>query len=179
MNNAQLGKRLKEARLAKKMTQSDVVGTFITRNMLSQIESGAASPSLRTLEYLANTLELPIHYLVSQEEFSETIQTSINRKQNDESDFLKYKTAYIEGNYDYVIKQACALDAESLFYDERTALLARAYLKSVDKLIKNHDVKTAVAYASLAAKYGEVGIYCSREIRTEALLLLDKLSEFV
>ena len=66
MNNIELGKRLKEARLSKKMTQSDVVGTFITRNMLSQIESGAASPSLRTLEYLANTLELPIHYLVSE-----------------------------------------------------------------------------------------------------------------
>ena len=67
MDNAQLGKRLKEARLAKKMTQSDVVGSFITRNMLSQIESGAAYPSLRTLEYLANTLGLPIHYLVEEE----------------------------------------------------------------------------------------------------------------
>jgi len=66
MNNIELGKRLKEARLTKKMTQSDVVGTFITRNMLSQIESGAANPSLRTLEYLANTLELPIHYLIAE-----------------------------------------------------------------------------------------------------------------
>jgi transcriptional regulator with XRE-family HTH domain len=63
-----LGKKLKEARLAKKLTQSDVVGTFITRNMLSQIESGVASPSLRTLEYLAHTLEIPIHYLISEEQ---------------------------------------------------------------------------------------------------------------
>jgi transcriptional regulator with XRE-family HTH domain len=68
MNNIQLGKKLKEARLAKKMTQSDVVGTFITRNMLSRIESGTAFPSLRTLEYLANTLEIPIHYLVAENE---------------------------------------------------------------------------------------------------------------
>jgi transcriptional regulator with XRE-family HTH domain len=34
--------------------------------MLSQIESGAASPSLRTLEYLAHTLEIPIHYLIEE-----------------------------------------------------------------------------------------------------------------
>ena len=67
MNNLDLGKKLKEARLNKKLTQSDVVGTFITRNMLSQIESGAASPSLRTLEYLANVLELPIHYLIAED----------------------------------------------------------------------------------------------------------------
>ena len=42
MNSEELGKRIKEARLAKKMTQSELVGTFITRNMLSRIESGNA-----------------------------------------------------------------------------------------------------------------------------------------
>lgn len=31
MENNTLGKRIKEARLAKKMTQSEVVGDFITR----------------------------------------------------------------------------------------------------------------------------------------------------
>ena len=46
MDQIKLGKRIREARLAKKMTQSEVVGTFITRNMLSQIESGSASPSI-------------------------------------------------------------------------------------------------------------------------------------
>lgn len=52
MTPEERGRRIKEARISKKMTQSEVVGTFITRNMLSQIESGAAAPSLKTLEYL-------------------------------------------------------------------------------------------------------------------------------
>ena len=56
MDNAELGRRLKAARLAKKMTQSDVVGDFITTNMLSQIESSSATPSMKTLEYLAGVL---------------------------------------------------------------------------------------------------------------------------
>ena len=60
MDKAALGKRIKEARLAKKMTQAEVVGSFITRNMLSQIESGTATPSVKTLEYLSNVLELPM-----------------------------------------------------------------------------------------------------------------------
>ena len=59
MNSEELGKRIKEARLAKKMTQSELVGTFITRNMLSRIESGNACPSVKTLEYLAGRLDLP------------------------------------------------------------------------------------------------------------------------
>ena len=68
MNNTLLGKKLKEARLAKKMTQSDVVGGYITRNMLSQIESGCACPSIRTLEYLSGVLEIPMSELVSESE---------------------------------------------------------------------------------------------------------------
>ena len=58
MGKNTLGKRIKEARLAKKMTQSEVVGDFITRNMLSQIESGSATPSVKTLEYLCKVLEI-------------------------------------------------------------------------------------------------------------------------
>ena len=67
MDGIVLGRKLKEARLAKKMTQSDVVGGFITRNMLSQIESGAAFPSIRTLEYLSGVLEIPMAELVTNE----------------------------------------------------------------------------------------------------------------
>ena len=57
MEKNTLGKRIKEARLSKKMTQSEVVGDFITRNMLSQIESGSATPSVKTLEYLCKVCE--------------------------------------------------------------------------------------------------------------------------
>lgn len=64
MNRIELGRKIKEARLAKKMTQSDVAGDFITRNMLSQIESGAANPSLKTLEYLTSVLDIPIQTLL-------------------------------------------------------------------------------------------------------------------
>ena len=63
MGRAELGRRLKEARLARRMTQSEVVGDFITRNMLSQIESGSAMPSVKTLEYLSKRLEIPFQLL--------------------------------------------------------------------------------------------------------------------
>ncbi|MCL2697633.1 MAG: helix-turn-helix domain-containing protein [Oscillospiraceae bacterium] len=65
MNGEILGRKLKEARLLKKMTQSEVVGNYITRNMLSQIESGAAFPSIRTLEYLSDVLEVSMPELLA------------------------------------------------------------------------------------------------------------------
>ena len=67
MDRSEIGHIIKEARLAKKMTQSQVVGDFITRNMLSQIESGTAVPSIKTLEYLSKKLDISIHLLTPEE----------------------------------------------------------------------------------------------------------------
>ena len=77
MDNITLGRRIKEARLAKKMTQSEVVGNFITRNMLSQIESGSASPSIKTLEYLSQVLEIPVDQLILSEEKSKELEVCL------------------------------------------------------------------------------------------------------
>lgn len=54
-----LGQRIREARLDRQMTQQELVGDYITRNMLSKIENDAAVPSVRTLEYLAAAMSLP------------------------------------------------------------------------------------------------------------------------
>ena len=59
MDKVELGKRIREARLFRKMTQSELAGDAITRNMLSLIESGTASPSVKTLQYLAERLGVP------------------------------------------------------------------------------------------------------------------------
>lgn len=51
-----LGQRIREARLERQLTQQELVGDYITRNMLSKIENDAATPSVRTLEYLATAM---------------------------------------------------------------------------------------------------------------------------
>ena len=59
-----IGSKIKELRLQKQMTQSEVVGNFITRNMLSKIENGSSAPSIKTLEYLAVVLGKPVSYFL-------------------------------------------------------------------------------------------------------------------
>ena len=63
-----LGQKLKQTRLARGMTQSQVVGDRITRNMLSQIENDLASPSVGTLEYLASVLNVRLSWLLADEQ---------------------------------------------------------------------------------------------------------------
>ena len=60
-----LGQKIRQTRLARGLTQKELAGEQITRNMLSQIEHGAAQPSMRTLEYLAAVLNVDAGWLLS------------------------------------------------------------------------------------------------------------------
>jgi len=61
-----LGKRLQQARLAAGLSQKQLCGDKITRNMLSQIENGTAKPSITTLQYLASRLGKPVGYFLEE-----------------------------------------------------------------------------------------------------------------
>lgn len=63
-----IGQKIKQLRLSKLMTQSDLAGDQITRNMLSSIEHGTALPSLPTAMYIAERLNVPVGYLLSRGE---------------------------------------------------------------------------------------------------------------
>lgn len=58
----ELGQKLKQARLEAGLSQRQLCGDTITRNMLSQIENGSAKPSLATLQVLSARLGKPVSY---------------------------------------------------------------------------------------------------------------------
>lgn len=63
----ELGERIKRERLEAGLSQRQLCGETITRNMLSQIENGSARPSMDTLCYLANRLGKPVGYFLDEE----------------------------------------------------------------------------------------------------------------
>ena len=60
-----LGQKIRKVRLMRGLTQSELAGDCVTRNMLSQIENDQATPSMRTLEHIAETLEVSVGWLLS------------------------------------------------------------------------------------------------------------------
>lgn len=62
-----LGSKIKAARMAAGLSQRQLCGEQITRNMLSQIENGSAHPSMKTLGYLAEKLGKPISYFLDEQ----------------------------------------------------------------------------------------------------------------
>lgn len=164
MTAAELGKQIKEARLAKKMTQAEVVGTFITRNMLSQIESGAAMPSIKTLHYLAQVLDLPQQQLLHSEPAPQ--QDALEQLQ-------AAKSALATAQY------AAVPDDETLFpaciQDELYALAARACLSRARSAAQNGEPQEeTIALTRRAIDYAGKGLYANEALRSEAVLYLNE-----
>ena len=63
----ELGEKIRAARLEAGLSQRQLCGEHMTRNMLSLIENGAARPSMATLRYLAEQLGKPVSYFLEEQ----------------------------------------------------------------------------------------------------------------
>ena len=91
MSYSGLGQKIKNARLAMGMTQRELCGGDITRNMLSRIETGDAYPSLETLCLLASRLGMHPGYFLDDSDDGESLR---NRRL-----LSMIKAEYEKGNY--------------------------------------------------------------------------------
>lgn len=187
MNRAELGKLIKEARISKKMTQSEVVGSFITRNMLSQIENGLATPSIRTLQYLAGILDLHINIEdMSSTDNSDCSDTNTSNYIEDSgqssmpshdietlSRLSLYKKLLKEGCYDKVADGLEMLDlsSDSMLYDEYCALLAISNYRYAEALADSGNIDEAILHADKSSEFALLGIYANNDIHAKAVLL--------
>ena len=62
----ELGEKLRLARLESGLSQRQLCGEEITRNMLSLIEHGSAKPSMKTLQYLSSRLGKSVSYFLEE-----------------------------------------------------------------------------------------------------------------
>lgn len=109
----ELGQRLKQARLEAGMSQRQLCGDVITRNMLSQIENGSARPSMDTLRYLAAQLGRPIAYFLEEE----AVQLP-NRPVMDRA-----RALFAEGNFTEAARALSDYAAPDPVYDPEKHLL--------------------------------------------------------
>lgn len=157
-----IGDKIRSARLEKNMTQSQVAGDKITRNMLSAIESGKASPSLDTLYYIANKLDLKISYLFSED---------INESEYNKTKLMpEIKKAYVHENYAYcisLIEQLNYIDDELSYIHARcnfelgvTAAMKGAFLTAEKQLTMALEYASKTVYDTKNLEY-KVPLYIS------------------
>lgn len=60
----QLGRRIREVRMAKGLSMEELGQPYVTRAGVSRIELGLSSPSYRLLVHFSRQLKVPIHRLI-------------------------------------------------------------------------------------------------------------------
>lgn len=155
-----LGEKIRSARLNAGMTQADLAGDFITRNMLSQIENGLAMPSLQTALYIADKLGVDAGILFSE-------------RDNKEAYFLTrklplLKSSFKNGEYDKCI-ESCSEAEESC--DEACFILAECYIKKAYDNFYRGKLRQALKYGESAVKYASKSVYSSDGIKLKNEML--------
>ena len=176
MKENSLGERLKQARIEKKMTQKEVAGDFITRNMLSQIENGLATPSIKTIEHLAKTLNKPIAY------FMETLvdENMSYNKHNiadieealqffENKDYLKCKNI-VDNISQSIDNESIPVNSRELYY-----LAWRCNIEIGIKYFLDKDYINAKKLLVDSFLYENKTPYCDLSIKINKLLLLTKI----
>lgn len=143
-------------------TQSGLAGDRITRNMLSQIESGSASPSVQTILYLAGRLDVPVGYFLS----------------DSDDDFaykkIQYldeiKTAFTKEDYSGCIEIIEQKLGET--DDEISQILAQCNLYLGEESFRAGAFVTCAKYLRASLSHCEKTVYNCNWIRARALLLL-------
>ncbi len=157
-----LGQKIKEARLEQGMTQKELVGSYITRNMLSKIENDSAAPSVRTLEYLAGALSLPTGYFLSGAPISDgTAPDGLDEA----------RAAYRQGRWLDCLA-ALEADATAGTSDEGYLLHARAGAHAARAALERGDLAAARELAEPAQYYNQEGMYYENALAAELALIL-------
>lgn len=159
-----LGQKIKAARLERGLTQKELAGGAITRNMLSKIENDSATPSVRTLEHLAGVLGLPTGYFLSGSPVS-------NGSVPDGLDGAR--DAFRRGNWLECLDQL-EQDRTAGTSDEGYLLHARAGAYAAREALLRGDLAAARELAETAQYYNQEGLYYDHSLSTDLALILGR-----
>ena len=152
-----IGERIRELRISKLMTQADLAGDRITRNMLSCIENGSANPSLSTIIYIAGRLGVPAGFLLA-EQGDEMAYRKMSNLSN-------IKKAYTTGDV-----QSCrslCLSGCPEPDDEISLLLANCDAEIAAEEFWSGRLRSSCRFFDEALSYAEKTIYSTDAIEAE------------
>lgn len=161
-----LGSKIKQARIAAGLSQKQLCGQQITRNMLSQIENGSARPSMKTLGYLAEQLGRPVSYFLEEQSVVFPNQQPMNEA----------KTALALGNLEEMRR---ALDAfqepDPQFFEERQLLEYHWHVQRAKQALEENMIPYGVKLLYRALELD--GLYITADLRYRCRVLLGLAGE--
>ena len=163
-----IGEKIKELRTSKMMTQAELAGDQITRNMLSLIERGAATPSLQTVLYLASRLQVPPGFLLAEgvDEFSYRKMSRISN----------IRAAYRSGDYKSC-RSICRQELDGTD-DEISLILAECDTGIGEEEFLAGHLHSACRFFDEALEYADKTVYRTDYVRAVSALYFRYMNDF-
>ena len=159
-----LGEKLKQARLEAGLSQRQLCGEEITRNMLSQIEHGTARPSMDTLRYLAQRLGKPVSWFLEEESVVSPNQTVMTQARH----------FFDRGEYANAMMALETYRSPDAVYDRERQLLECLILLRLAEVAADEGREPLARELLERLEIPEQG-YCIEELTCRALLLRGRL----
>ncbi len=159
-----IGKKLRQARLDAGLSQRQLCGGQITRNMLSQIENGAARPSMETLRYLAGQLNKPISFFLEE---SGSVSLNANCME-------KARKVYADGAWSELENYLKNYQAPDTMFDDEYGLLKILLLLAKAESVLDRPIYVRQLLDEAAQ---QKTCYMTRELEQQRLLLLAQVSQ--
>ena len=158
----ELGEKIKQARLEAGLSQRQLCGDTVTRNMLSQIGNGSARPSMDTLRYFAARLGKTLSYFLEEDAVLSPNQQVMARA----------REAYDKGHWELILEILKDFrQPDELFCRERDLLEAVAALElAYHALEQGQDLWARQLLEELHPETG----YCTQELRRRRGLILGR-----
>lgn len=163
-----LGEKLRSARQEAGLSQRQLCGEYMTRNMLSQIENGSARPSMDTLKYLAERLGKSISYFLEEQAVTSPNQALM----------ASARKAYAAGDPAQCRKELENYrEPDEVFDQERWLLESLACMALAEQMIAQGRMPYAAQLLTQASQAGERTSYDTPGMERERLLLLGKTGQ--
>lgn len=150
-----LGEKIKRKRKELNMTLKDLAGNRITPGQISLVESGKSNPSMDLLEYLANTLNTTVEYLMESEEsqaekiclfYQNIAEAQILNSDLQQAGQNIDKSIYYSERYKLEYRRAMNLSLRGDIYMEKQDIAAaqQVFLSSNVIFIKNNSYEEVI-----------------------------------
>ena len=159
----ELGQKIRQVREAAGLSQRQICGDTITRNMLSRIENGSVRPSMTTLTFLAERLNKPVSFFLD-----EDTVTSPNLER-----MMAARACFKSRDYTAAAEQLLSYEEpDETFAWEKNLLLAKCYLVLAARAIRESRLPYATELLQKAGEAGGNTPYFGPELERERCLLL-------
>ena len=162
----ELGQKLKQARLEAGLSQRQLCGEEITRNMLSLIENGTARPSMDTLRYLAQRLGKSVSYFLEEQAVTSPNQDLM----------AQARMAFAAGSFTLAVEILEQYQQPDPVFDwEKGLLIALCCMELAEQAIAQGRLPYARQLLEQAGEAGEATAYYGPELERRRLLLFSRI----